>query len=111
MEEDLSLEELEKMEEIKFEIEENAFKVDKAFCSDCKKKMEPVVENKDLFKGSMTIHIIKFRCGQCGKEYLDLNQAEKYELFLKLSKVSEEKPLEFLNQCLTNGKVMAEGIH
>ncbi len=106
-EEDLSLEELEKMEEVEFEIDPGAFKVDKAFCPDCKKKMEQIVENKDLFDGTMTIHIIKFKCEQCGKEYLDLNQAEKYNLYLKLSKVAPERPMEFLNHCLANGKVMA----
>ena len=102
-ESNLSLEELEKMEEVKLEIDEEAFKVDKGNCPNCQKKMDKFIENKNLFDGSMTFHIIKFKCGGCKKEYLDLDQAETYDLFLTLNKISQKKPLEFLNTCL--GKV------
>ena|SRR3989338_2709499 len=107
MEEDLSLENLEKMEEVEVEIDRGAFDVEQADCPKCKVKMMKIVDDKDLFDGAMAIHIIKFKCGQCKKEYLDLHQAEKYNLYLKLSKVSQERPMEFLSHCLANGKVPA----
>ena len=33
--------------------------------------------NKSLFDGSLTFHIIKFKCLKCKKEYLDLEEAQK----------------------------------
>jgi len=99
MKEKMSLEELEKLEEVKLEITKESFKVDKAICPICKKRMTPFVENQNLFEGALTFHIIKFKCEQCGKEYLDLEQAEKYDLFLLMSK-AQGKPIELLVKCL-----------
>ncbi len=103
----MTLEELEKLPEEELEIDKSAFKVDRGICPSCKEKMTPLIENKDLFDGTLTIHLIKFRCEQCKKEYLDLEQAEKYDLFLKLESISNEGSLALLQHCLENGKVSA----
>lgn len=72
---------------------EKAFRIDKAVCPDCGIKMQKIIENKSLFDGSLTFHIIKLRCEKCKKEYLDLEQAGVYDLFLAMEKHLSKKPL------------------
>lgn len=94
---------LEQMEEVEFEIDQSAFQVEEASCPTCNIKMDKVIENKDLFDGAVTIHIIQFQCSKCKKVFLDLEQAKKQELFLKLERLSQKQSLEYLNHCLSNG--------
>lgn len=82
------------MKEVKMEIGEKAFKAGKAVCSCCDLKMRKVIENKSLFDGSLTFHIIKLRCEKCNREYLDLEQAEVYDMYLILNKTFAGRPLE-----------------
>ena len=60
--------------------------------------MVKYIDNKSLFEGAMTFHIIKFKCLNCNKEYLDLDEAQKYDLFLKLEKTGKEKVLALINE-------------
>ena len=44
--EDMSLEELERLEEVKFEIDKNAGQVNDGTCPDCNEKLVKIVENR-----------------------------------------------------------------
>lgn len=68
-----------------------ANKVNEGFCKECGGKLIKVVENRDFLEGSISFHIIKLRCDSCGKEYLDLNQADKYDFLLTLEKAMRDK--------------------
>lgn len=89
----MSMEELRNFEEIDLEINKDALIVNEGVCPKCKEKMIKYIDNKSLFDGTLTFHIIKFKCQKCKKEYLDLNEAQKYGLFLKLGKIGKEKVL------------------
>ena len=99
--------ELEKMEEVKVEINEDSFKVTTGLCPSCSLKMEKIIENKNLFDGTITFHIIKFRCGKCKKEYLDLDEAQKYDLYLLLEKFSK-KTLRNVGEMVDKLKVVVK---
>ena len=103
----LTEKELEKMEEVKAEIDEESFKVTTGMCPNCNVKMEKIIENKNLFDGAITFHIIKFRCNECGKEFLDLEQAEKYDLYLLFEKLSK-KPTRNLGDMVDKLKVLVK---
>ncbi len=108
MEEDkITGEELEQLEEVNVEVDEESFKVAKAECPACDKKMNKKIENKSLFNGVLTFHIIKFRCAECKKEYLDLEQAETYDLYLALSKISALKPVHGVTHDLLKAETLA----
>lgn len=81
-----------KITEETIEIEKN-LQVTECNCPVCKRKMIRHSEDKSLFDGAITFHFIKLQCPQCKKEYLDLEEAEKYDLFLKLRKMRKEKAL------------------
>src|SRR3989344_6344185 len=89
--ENIGYEELENLKEESLELGENVFEVNEGNCSNCDEKLVKVVENKSLLNGMLTFHIIKLRCLNCGKEYLDLEQAEKYDFFLLLERELKKK--------------------
>ncbi len=91
-----------KFKEIEAEFSKNSFKVDNAICTNCGIKMEKIIENMSLFDGSLTFHIIKLRCEKCKKEYMDLEQAAKYDLFLLMNKNLGNKPLEKVSKAISN---------
>lgn len=99
-ERDLSL-----LEEVKITIDTDSFKVYGGVCPQCKKKLSKVIVNEDLFQGAVTIHLIKFRCETCKKEYLDLEQAQKYDLFISLKKL-EHQPISNLTKRIIMDKKM-----
>lgn len=99
--------ELEEMKEVKVKINEDSFKVTTGICPHCNIKMEKIIENKNLFDGAITFHIIKFRCNKCEKEYLDLNEAQKYDLYLLLEKFSK-KPSRNIGEMVDKLKVAVE---
>ena len=94
----MPIEELENLEEIKLEINKDSLNINKGICPKCNKNMIKYIDNKSLFEGAMTFHIIKFKCLNCNKEYLDLDEAQKYDLFLKLEKTGKEKVLALINE-------------
>ena len=87
---DMALEELEKLEEVDIEFDKSAGHVDNGNCPDCNEKFVKVVEDSEVFGGDVTFHITKLKCSKCGKKYLDLNNAEKYDLLLMLKKVFKQ---------------------
>lgn len=87
----MSLNELDKLEKVNLEVDKNATNVNEGICPDCNEKMIKYIDNENLYDGTLTFHIIKFRCTKCKKEYLDLEEAKKYDLFLKLQRTSPEK--------------------
>ena len=94
---DMSFEKLSGLEEAELEFDSRAFEVTEGICKDCGEKLTKVVENKNILDGAITFHIIKLRCLRCGKEYLDLDQAEKYDFLLALSNaIKNKKALDFL---------------
>ena len=94
----MSIEELKKLKEFNLEINKNTININKGICPKCSKNMIKYIDNKSLFEGAMTFHIIKFKCLNCNKEYLDLDEAQKYDLFLKLEKTGKEKVLALINE-------------
>lgn len=86
------------MKEAKMEIGGKAFRVDKSVCPHCDLKMHKIIENKSLFDGSLTFHIIKLKCEKCSREYLDLEQAEVYDMYLILNKRFAGRPLEAISE-------------
>ena len=97
--EELKEEELSEFEEVNdFLIDKNSFKLSEGFCPECTQRMDKIIENKNLLDGALTFHIIKYKCAKCKKEYLDLNEAQKYDLFLKLEKVGRERALALISE-------------
>lgn len=90
---------IEKLREVKFHLAKNSFSADKLKCGKCNINMKKVNDNKDLFNGALTFHITLFKCEKCGEEYLDLKQAEAYDLFLTMSKI-QNKPLKLVSKSL-----------
>ncbi len=80
--EDLNEEELNKFSKVKIEVDENSFEVSEGVCPECNEKMSKYIANFNLFEGALTFHIIKFKCSKCKREYLDMNEAEKYDFYL-----------------------------
>lgn len=94
--EDMSLKELENLEEVDLDIDKNASQVDGGICPDCNEEFVKIVENKNI-NGWVTLHIIKLKCPKCGKEYLDLEQGKKYNLLLMLEKIFQQ-PINVLSK-------------
>ncbi|MEK6847326.1 MAG: hypothetical protein AABY16_04110 [Nanoarchaeota archaeon] len=101
--EDISFEELNEMKEENIDFDSSATTVNEGVCPGCNEKLVKVVENRNILDGTITIHIIKLRCPKCGKEYLDMDQAEKYDFALTLEQASKE-PLELLSKRILNKK-------
>ena len=87
----MSLKELESLEEFPFEIDESATQVIEGLCPICQQKLVRYIDNKSLFDGLLTFHIIKLMCLQCKKEFLDLEEAKKHDLFLALERMGKNK--------------------
>lgn len=94
---DKAIKELEKFEEEKLEIDESAFEVNEGICKDCNGKLIKIVKNRSILDGTITFHIIKLKCMKCGREYLDLDQAEKYDLLLTLERAFKQ-PLPIVSK-------------
>ena len=92
-EREMTLREIRRLRKESVELGDSVFGVQEGTCKDCRHKLVKKVEDRTILNGAATFHIIKLKCPRCGKEYLDLDQAEKYDFFLALEKVSKEKPL------------------
>ena len=89
--ENLSFEELGRMQEDSLNFDSGTVEVNGGHCKNCNGKLIKVVENRNFLEGSISFHIIKLRCVSCGKEYLDLTQADKYDFILTLEKAMKNK--------------------
>jgi hypothetical protein len=95
--ENISFDELRDLKEIEIEVDKDALEVSDGFCKECNEKLVKMVENRSILDGSVTFHIIKLKCMKCGREYLDLDQAEKYDFLLTLEKAVKQ-PLDKLTR-------------
>ncbi len=101
--ENMTYEELKDIEEAEVEFDSDASEVNEGVCEECGERLVKIVENRSVLDGAITFHIIKLKCVKCGKEYLDLNQAEKYDFILALEKaLKEKKSLEALSRKIEN---------
>lgn len=101
--EELSTDEISHLKEVPVEIDQDSLRVYEGVCPSCKKKLSKIIVNEELFNGAITIHIIKFRCETCKTEYLDLAEAQKYDLYVSLKKL-EHKPLSNVMEIITGKK-------
>jgi len=88
--EDLSFDELNQLEEARIDFDGETSGVNGGSC-ECGGELVKIVENRDFLEGSISFHIIKLKCDSCGKEYLDLNQADKYDFLLTLERAIKNK--------------------
>ncbi len=102
--EDMSFDELKNSREEKIGFDSGAISVNEGYCPDCHEKLIRVVENRSILDGTVTFHIIKLRCSKCGKEFLDLDQAEKYDFALLFEKAAKE-PIEVISRRMMNKKL------
>ena len=72
----MSIDDMEKLEEVDIEVSKDATSVNEGVCPSCNKRMLKYIDNKNLFDGTLTLHIIKFKCLKCKKEFLDLEEAQ-----------------------------------
>lgn len=93
--ENMTFEELKNKEEVKVDFDSSASEVNEGICVECGEKLIKIVENRSIPDGAITFHIIKLRCLKCGKEYLDLHQAEKYDFLFSLENAIKQKRLLF----------------
>ena len=93
---DMTIEELENLEEVDMEIDKNAFEVNEGICKDCDEKLVKIIENRNVGNW-VTFHITKLKCPKCGKKYLDLNNAEEYDMLLILEKAFKQ-PMDVLSE-------------
>jgi transposase-like protein len=87
---DLTQEEIEELETADFQILPQAAQVEEGVCPSCENEMRQVVRNYSIYDGSITFHLISFRCTECEETYLDLEQAQKYDLYRLLQETPEE---------------------
>ena len=87
----LSASEIGLLEQAEIDLESGASEVNEGYCKECNGKLIKVVENRNFLEGSISFHIIKLKCDSCGKEYLDLNQADKYDFLLTLERAIKNK--------------------
>ncbi len=78
-------------EEIEVTIHKDAFRAGELHCDNCNKKMDKVSLDVEIPGTSLVIRLESFRCGKCGKEYLNGEQAEKLDRALAVSKAITRK--------------------
>lgn len=83
-EEKLTVEDFE--EEIGVKIDKQAFRAKKLYCDSCNRKMDEFLLDVEIPDTQLTIHAKVFRCGKCGREYLNGEQAKKIDRALAISK-------------------------
>lgn len=89
----MSEEDLKQLPEESIVVEKRAFNVNGGMCKECNAKLVKVIEDRAVLDGAATFHITKLKCPTCRRLYLDLDNAEKYDLLLMLEKATKEKPL------------------
>ena len=77
---------IEGLEEAEFTFDKDAFKTKEFHCDACNKKMSLVDIEMDLPNSPIKIKLKVFRCGKCGKEYLNFEEADKLGKALQISK-------------------------
>ena len=83
------------MEEVEFRIDKDAFKAKELHCDTCNKKMNRVSLDMEVPETSLFVHLESFKCGKCGKEYLNGEQAKKLDRALAISNVIARKGIVY----------------
>ena len=87
-------------EEVEFEIDKNAFKGGPFTCHG---KKSALVEKKASY-GDLEFTYNIWQCRKCKKEYLDFDQAKKYEKFLMMKKLLQEDNITMERSMNYDGK-------
>ena len=87
--------------EVKFKIDENSFKGGMPF--KCHGKNSILINKKVSFNGFEFTYPV-WQCSKCKKEFLDFEQAKRYEKFLIMKKLSEEEPITIERSMNYDGK-------
>ena len=87
-------------EEVKFEIGKDAFKGGPFTCHG---KKAVLIEKKTSY-GDLEFTYNIWQCRKCKKEYLDFEQAKKYEKFLIMKKVLQDKLITIERNMNYDGK-------
>ena len=93
---DMTLEELENLEEVDVEFDKDAFHIKEGICHECNEKFVKVVEDRTIGDWA-TFHFTKLKCPKCGEVYLDLEQGKKYSIILMLEKAFRQ-PIDVLGK-------------
>ena len=75
---------IEKLENVEFEFDKNAFKTEMMHCDKCNINMEKVNIEMNLLDSPLSIKLKVFRCHKCNKEYLNFEEAKKLDKALVL---------------------------
>ena len=86
-------------EEVKFKIDENSFKGP----FECHGKKTALIEKKTSY-GNIDFTYPAWQCKKCKKEYLDFEQARKYEKFLIMKKLLQDKLITIERSMNYDGK-------
>jgi len=81
--------------EAKFTFSKNAFRDKELTCDNCNVRMKRVRMVIDLPNTELKASIEVFRCGKCNTEYLNGEQAKKFDKALILAKALSEQGLVF----------------
>lgn len=93
---DMTFEELNSLEKANIEFDKNIGHVKEGICPHCHEEFVNMVEHRNV--GNLfTLHFNKLKCFQCDEEYLDLDNAERYDLLLMLEKAFKQ-PLDVLSK-------------
>ena len=76
---------LEKLEPVQFEIDKGAFQPKTAHCSQCRMKMKKTELETEVDK-NIYLRLAGFECPKCRKRYLGLEEAQKMDKALILSR-------------------------
>ena len=88
-------------EEVKFKIDENSFKGGVPF--KCHGKNANLINKKTSY-GDFEFTYPVWQCRKCRKEYLDFEQARKYEKFLIMKKLLQDKLITIERNMNYDGK-------
>ena len=94
-----NLKEEDLVEEVKFEIDKNAFKGPFV----CHGKKASLIEKKTSY-GDLDFTYNIWRCRKCWKEYFDFEQAKKFEKFLILKKLIKDEMITIERSMNFDGK-------
>ena len=87
--------------EVKFKIDDDSFKGGRPF--GCHGK-NTVLTDKKVSYGDLEFTYAVWQCKKCKKEYVDFEQAKKYEKFLVMKRLLKENPITIERNMNYDGK-------
>ena len=86
-------------EEVKFEIDKDAFK-----CPFTCHSKKTILEDKKVSFNGLNFNYSAWKCRKCGKEYLDSEQGRRFEKFLIIRKLLEDELITIERNMNYDGK-------